>query len=71
MSNIGTNPTVTDSSDVVLESHLFDCEEDLYGRSMKVEVLVRLRSEMRFSSMEELAEQISRDIGIAKDFYEI
>ena len=71
VSNIGTNPTVTDSSDVVLESHLFDCEEDLYGRSMKVEFLVRLRSEMRFSSMEELAEQISRDIGIAKDFYEI
>ncbi|MBO4359948.1 MAG: bifunctional riboflavin kinase/FAD synthetase [Eubacteriaceae bacterium] len=71
VSNIGTNPTVTDSSVLVLESHLFDCEEDLYGRSMKVEFLVRLRSEMRFSSIEDLAEQIGRDIDIARDFYEI
>lgn len=60
MSNLGTNPSV---GGVLrrLESHLFDFEGEIYGCTVRVELLERIRGERRFDSLEELQEQIARD----------
>lgn len=60
MMNIGTRPTFN-GSDVTLEVNIFDFEGDLYGQSVTVSFVSRLRSERKFSSAEQLAKQLNKD----------
>ena len=71
ITNVGDNPTVSNDGTPVIETHLFDCEEELYGRPIKVEFLKRIREERKFSSKEELRKQISRDVGTAKNYFRL
>jgi len=61
--NIGTKPTFhgDEGQLVTIEVHLFDCNDDLYGRTMQVEFAAYLRPEMKFSSVDLLIEQIRND----------
>ena len=59
--NIGTNPTLG-GQDVSIEVHLLNFEGDLYGKDIKVELYDFLRSEICFSSLDELQRQIYEDI---------
>jgi riboflavin kinase / FMN adenylyltransferase len=63
--NIGTKPTF-DSSDETIECNLFDFSGDLYGQSVRVSFLERLRGEQRFSSVDALKSQIERDVVSAR-----
>ncbi len=63
--NIGYNPTFGEEQ-LVAETHIFDFNEDIYGKPIKVNLLKFLRSEKKFSGAEELATQISKDVAIAK-----
>lgn len=63
--NIGYNPTFN-RDDFIVETHLFDCKDDIYGQEIEVYFVERLRDERRFDSVEELQEQIRADIGKAK-----
>ncbi len=60
MMNIGTRPTF-DGQDVRLEVHLLDFDGDLYGAHLVVEFVERMRDEVRFATVDELVEQLSRD----------
>lgn len=60
MMNIGHRPTFN-GTDPTVEVHLFDFEGDLYGQMLRVELLERLRDEQRFSSVEDLVAQLTRD----------
>jgi riboflavin kinase/FMN adenylyltransferase len=60
MANLGTRPTVN-GSDKLLEVHLFDFDEDIYGRHVSVEFVHKLRDEQHFESLEALKAQIARD----------
>ncbi len=61
MCNFGVRPTFGET-DLVLEVHLFDeILSDFYGDCIWVEFLERIRDEIKFSSVEELTEQLSRD----------
>jgi riboflavin kinase/FMN adenylyltransferase len=51
-----------------IEVHLLDFHGDLYGSKMQVEVLTRLRDEKKFESIEDLAEQISKDENSARNW---
>ena len=66
VANLGVAPTMKEINEPVLEVHLFDHSSDLYGR--KVEVLFQefIRQEMRFNGVEELKEQIARDVQTAR-----
>ena len=66
VTNVGKNPTVGGSHTTV-ETHLIDYDRDLYGRALRVEFASRLRGEVRFSSLDELAAQITRDVETAKN----
>jgi riboflavin kinase/FMN adenylyltransferase len=63
--NIGYNPTFGEEQ-LVAETHIFDFNQDIYGKPIKVNLLKFLRSEKKFSGAEELAEQIKKDVLIAK-----
>ncbi|MBR2188026.1 MAG: bifunctional riboflavin kinase/FAD synthetase [Eubacterium sp.] len=67
ITNIGTKPTVNGEA-VTAETHLFDCDEDLYGKTARVELLRFHRHEQKFSSVQALKEQMLSDIRSARDF---
>ena len=59
--NIGFNPTFADKKRSV-EVHIFDFHEDIYGESIEILFIERIRDEVRFESPEKLIAQIDRDI---------
>ncbi|MDD2583620.1 MAG: bifunctional riboflavin kinase/FAD synthetase [Bacteroidales bacterium] len=61
IANIGTRPTVSQSNEQSIEVHIMDFDEDIYGLPLKVEFAFRLRDEQKFSSLDFLKEQLSRD----------
>jgi riboflavin kinase / FMN adenylyltransferase len=67
VANVGLRPTFADSPPApVVEVHLLDWDGDLYGRSVEVEFVARLREERKFESPEDLVRQIHRDIEVAR-----
>lgn len=66
VTNIGTRPTFGDDGPAVVETHLLDCDDDLYGEMIELGFVDRLRGERRFESPQALAQQIGRDIERAR-----
>jgi len=64
--NIGYNPTFGESR-LSAETHIFDFNQDIYGRRIKINLLKYLRGEKKFSGPAELSEQIRTDIRQAKE----
>jgi riboflavin kinase/FMN adenylyltransferase len=65
VANIGTCPTF-DNTDLSLEVHLMEFSGDIYGESLEVQFVHRLREEQRFPTLEALAAQIHADIAAAR-----
>ncbi|HWC08644.1 MAG TPA: bifunctional riboflavin kinase/FAD synthetase [Solirubrobacterales bacterium] len=65
--NVGVRPTFDSELGVLIETHLIDRDEDLYGRTLRVAFVERLRDEERFESAEELIEQMRRDVEDARE----
>jgi riboflavin kinase/FMN adenylyltransferase len=66
--NIGVRPTFDgDQSTTWVEAHLLDFSNDLYGQTISLEFVDRLRGERKFSGVDELIEQIHRDIQTTRD----
>jgi len=63
--NIGTCPTF-ENGEFSLEVHLLDFAGDLYGDTLEVEFMARLREERKFPSLEALSAQIHADIAAAR-----
>ncbi len=61
MMNIGTRPTLNNSSNTSLEVHIFDFNQDIYNQTLKVEFLSKIRDEHKFKSLDELIEQLKKD----------
>ncbi len=60
--NIGVRPTFTTGRGELIEAYLLDFEGDLYGSELRLEFMRRLRGERRFATVEELVEQMHRDV---------
>jgi riboflavin kinase/FMN adenylyltransferase len=65
VANLGDRPTFEDAGHSI-EVHLLDFDGDLYGRTLEVFFLQRLRAECSFENGEQLAEQIKLDIEAAR-----
>jgi riboflavin kinase/FMN adenylyltransferase len=61
MLNIGYRPTLNNGRERSIEAHILDFEGNLYGKSIKVEFVHRLRDERTFDSLGELTEQLRKD----------
>ena len=59
--NIGTRPTFEEDGKLVIEVHLFDFNREIYGEKLKIELVRRIRDEVKFNSKEELIYQIEKD----------
>jgi riboflavin kinase/FMN adenylyltransferase len=70
VANVGRRPTVTSTHEVVLEVHLFDFNQDIYGTNVSVEFFKKIRDEQKFGSIEELKSQIERDAQAARRYFE-
>jgi riboflavin kinase/FMN adenylyltransferase len=64
--NVGTRPTFETELGLLIEAHLIDREEDLYGRTMRIAFVERLRDEERFDGAAALIEQMRRDVEDAR-----
>ena len=67
--NIGIKPTVSDAKRLLVEAHILDFNENIYARPIKIEFLKKVRNERKFSSVNELKQQISKDVEAARAFF--
>ncbi|MDD2554724.1 MAG: bifunctional riboflavin kinase/FAD synthetase [Syntrophaceticus sp.] len=67
--NIGNRPTFG-CGERLIEAHLLDFQEDVYGKDIEITLVKRLRDEKIFANQQDLIEQIRKDIEIAVKFYE-
>lgn len=68
IANVGTRPTFDGGSKVILETHLFNFNQEIYGHYVEVHFKQKIRDEMQFNSLTELQTQIEKDVTIAKNF---
>ncbi len=61
VTNIGTRPTVDSSGRTTVETHVFDFDRDIYGQSVRISFVQRLRDERAFESLDALRTQIAED----------
>lgn len=62
IANFGTRPTVTDKQKAILETHILNFDEDIYGEILQIKFIKMLRAEQKFNSLDELKKQIALDI---------
>lgn len=65
VANLGRRPAVGGQK-LLLEVHLFECDDDLYGRRLETQFVGKIRDEEDFPSLDELVAQMTRDEAQAK-----
>lgn len=66
IANYGLRPTISDNSKPVLEVHILNFDEDIYGEKIKVNFIKKIRDEKKFNSLDELKSQIQKDVNSIK-----
>ena len=66
ITNIGYRPTFG-HNELLIETHIFDFDEEIYKKRIKVEFVDRVRDEQKFNGPEALVEQIKRDVERVKE----
>ena len=69
VTNIGVRPTVSEENRVNVETFLFDCEKDLYGETISVDLLHFARPEKKFADLKALEEGVQRDVQAARAWH--
>ena len=70
VTNIGVRPTVADDGRATIETHVFNFNRDLYGSTVRVGFVQRLRDERRFDSLDLLKAQIAADCDMARQLFD-
>lgn len=68
VANVGRRPTVAGNRQL-LEVHIFDFNESLYGEELEVFFLQKIRDEIKFASIDDLVQQILQDVELAKEYF--
>ena len=66
ITNVGVNPTFKDDKKTIVETNIFDFDQDIYGETIKIEFIDYVREEKKFNSVNELVDQISLDVEAVK-----
>jgi len=69
VASLGVRPTVRQDAKPVLEVHLFEFAQQIYGKHLRVEFLQKLRDEEKFPNLEVLTRQIALDVENAKKWF--
>lgn len=67
--SLGVRPTVKANGRAVLEVHLIDFAQEIYGQHLRVEFLHKLRDEAKFSDLRSLTQQIALDVEHTKKWF--
>ncbi len=70
ITNVGFNPTFEDQEIINVETNIFDFDQDIYGETIQVEFIKKIRDEKKFASVNDLVSQIRKDIETAKSYLE-
>jgi len=66
VANVGSRPTIMGDNRVTLETYIFDFNSDIYHNYISVEPVQKIREERRFANLEELQQQIARDVAYVR-----
>jgi len=69
VASLGVRPTVVKNGEPVLEVHLLDFNQEIYGRRIRVDFLHKLRDEKMFPNLETLTEQIEKDVENTRNYF--
>ena len=69
VASLGVRPTTHDNGKPVLEVHLFDFHQKIYGQHLQVNFLHKLRDEEKYVDINTLIRQIEKDVAQAKSFF--
>jgi riboflavin kinase/FMN adenylyltransferase len=69
VASVGKRPTVNPVARPLLEVHLLDFHQDLYGRHLRVCFLEKLRDEEKYADLVQLKEAIARDVHRAREYF--
>lgn len=61
MMNIGFRPTITDNNEKIMEVNIFNFDEDIYDKIIKINFIEKIRDEKKFDSLNKLKKQLSAD----------
>ena len=62
MTNVGTHPTISELNKPIIETHLINFSEMIYGKIVKVELLKFIREQKKFASLNDLMAQLEKDL---------
>ena len=71
VASLGVRPTVKPEGEPVLEVHLLDFSEDVYGRHVRVDFLHKFRDEEKYADLKALTRQIALDVGNAREYFRL
>ncbi len=69
VASLGVRPTLKHDAKPVLEVHLFEFAQQIYGKHLRVEFLQKLRDEEKFPNLDTLTRQIALDVANAKQWF--
>lgn len=69
VASLGVRPTVKQDGKPTLEAHLFDFNDDIYGRHVRVKFMHKIRDEMKFDSLDTLKYWIAKDAEMAREYF--
>ena len=70
VASLGVRPTVEDQGRVLLETHVFDYQQDVYGKIITVELLEKIRDEAKYEDLETLTKAIASDAAHARNYFQ-
>lgn len=70
VASLGVRPTIEDEGRVLLETHIFDYQQDVYGKIITVELLEKIRDEEKYSDLNTLTQAIAADAKHARNYFQ-
>ena len=67
--NIGYRPTVTEEGSPLLEAHILDFDEDVYGQNIEVIFRQKIRGELKFDGLDALKKQLATDVKLVREVF--
>ena len=68
MTNIGTHPSISELSKPIIETNVLNFSDFIYGKIVKVEFLKFIRDQKKFASLNDLKEQLKKDLILAQNY---
>ena len=69
VTNVGLHPTIQKLSNRIIETHLIDYDENIYGEHISIYFYEKERDEVKFENLDELKERITQDVQNSEHFF--